>query len=350
MNKVMIVDDSITSLTVAKAVLEDSFQVIPVLSGLKALELLNSVHSDTTLLLLDVDMPDITGYDVLRRIKENKKLRDIPVIFLTGNDDESSEVEGFKLGAVDYINKPFSGDILKSRVHTHTQIEDYKRNLQTMVNEQTKKIMELQYTILSTIANLIGDRDGYTGEHTNRVSEYTRCLATALALSDNEETLPFEDVDKIAISSKLHDLGKIAVPDGILLKVTRLTDKEWEWIKSHTVIGANAIEKSMKTTSDNEFLNYAYQMARSHHERYDGTGYPDRLAGKAIPLAARLMAIADSYDAITSDRCYDTAKTHDYAVGEITRNSGSQFDPHLVNIFLRVQEEMHELKDSMNQQ
>jgi len=343
MYKIMIIDDNITNLSIAKGALESNYAILPATSGEQALKLLERMRDLPDLILLDIDMPGLNGFSVISKLKTDNKVKDIPVIFLTAQDDSSSELEGLSLGAVDYIKKPFSIPLLKKRLELHLQIieqnkslEKYNTNLEAMVAKKTKTVLELQYAIISTVSDLIGKRDGYTGEHVIRTQRYIDILTHEMIRRGYGENLTEQDVDIIALTSQLHDIGKIAMPDKVLQKNNKLEVDEFEFMKMHTTIGAEAIEKAMRLTEENDFLKYALQMAKGHHEKWDGTGYPEGISGKKIPLVARIMAVADVYDALTSKRQYKEPIPHEDAVKIIINGSGINFDPIVIKVFTEI--------------
>ena len=347
--KIMIVDDNITNLTIAKNALERLYSVIPVASGKKALEFLTKTVP--SLILLDIEMPEMDGFETMRQIKSAPETREIPVIFLTAKDDNESELEGLKLGAVDYITKPFSIPLLLQRIELHIalvtqkqELANYNMNLANMVNEQTEIIAELQHAIIHTLAELVECRDGTTGGHIVRTKKYFEILLQALKKGSayTEEIIDW-DFERLAESAQLHDIGKVAVSDDILRKQDKLTKEEFEEIKNHPFVGENAIKSAMQMTQAKEFLSNAAVIAVSHHERWDGTGYPNGLANEAIPLSGRIMAIADVYDALVSQRPYKPAYSHDDAVRIIAADAGTHFDPKLVDVFLQVNERFREV-------
>lgn len=350
--RIMVVDDNITNLTVAKKALEDTYNVIPVPSGKKAIDLLTRVQP--ALILLDIDMPEMDGFETIKIMKCNDKTKDIPVIFLTAKDDGGSEIEGLKLGAVDYITKPFSIPLLLQRVELHIalvvqkrELQNYNENLTKMVKEQTEIISELQQAILHTLSDMIECRDGLTGGHVARTQKYLKIMVYGLMQSNYyKDELKGIDVNLLIESSQLHDIGKIGIPDNILNKPGKLSQDEFDFIKQHTVIGEKAIKGAMRLTRSKEFLNYAAIVAISHHEKWDGTGYPYGLVNKEIPLVGRLMAIADVYDALVSDRPYKKAFSHETAVDIIVGESGKHFDPNLIEIFKNQSEKFSEIADT----
>lgn len=339
----MIVDDNITNLSIAKGALESTYTILPSTSGEQALKLLERMRELPNLILLDIDMPGLNGFSVISKLKTNNKVKDIPVIFLTAQDDSSSELEGLSLGAVDYIKKPFSIPLLKKRLELHLQIieqnkslEEYNTNLEAIVAKKTRTVLELQYAIISTVSDLIGKRDGYTGEHVTRTQRYVDILTHEMINRGYGQNLTERDVSIIALTSKLHDIGKIAIPDKVLQKEKKLEADEFEYMKMHTTIGAEAIEKAMKLTEENDFLKYALQMAKNHHEKWDGTGYPEGKKGTDIPLVARILTVADVYDALTSKRQYKEPMAHETAVDIILKDSGTHFDPMVIEVFKQI--------------
>ena len=350
-SKVMVVDDNVTNLTVAKKALSKVYNVLPVTSGEMALSLLEK--SMPSLILLDIDMPGMDGFETIKNIKKNEKTKNIPVIFLTAMDDRASELEGLQLGAVDYITKPFSIPLLIQRVDLHIalieqqiELQNYNENLSEMVKNKTKTIEELQHAIIQALGDLIECRDGLTGGHVARTQKYLKILVDGLSedspyfveLSGNDLSLMIE-------SAQLHDIGKVGIPDDILKKPGKLTDEEFDIIKEHPIIGEKALMGAMNMTSEKDFLSYAATVAISHHEKWDGTGYPYGLKEEEIPLIGRFMAIADVYDALVSERPYKKAFSHDTAVSIILDESGKHFDPVLTEIFSKQQSKFQSITD-----
>jgi len=340
MRRVVLVDDDYSNLINGKNVLKTEYEVLTVPSGEKLFDLLGQITPD--IILLDVEMPNMDGYAVLRELKKRATTADIPVIFLTARRDVGSELEGLSLGAVDYISKPFSPPLLLRRVENHLasetqkkQLREYGNNLAQMVEEQTQTILELQNAIFSVLANVVEYRDDDTGSHVCRTQRYFRVLIDGL-LKNNfyTEEISTWDVRLVLLSSQLHDIGKIAIPDAILLKPGKLTPEEFNLIKLHTIVGSQIIEGIECELRVNQFIHYAQVMAVSHHEKWDGTGYPYNLSGQSIPLQGRCMAIVDVYDALVSIRPYKKALTHAEALKIIAAGSGTHFDPLIVEAFL----------------
>ena len=336
---IMIVDDNAVNVQVARKALNSLYTIIPVTSGKMALTLLEK--SLPALILLDINMPEMDGFETIKHIKSNAATRHIPVIFLTALDDQNSELEGLRLGAVDYITKPFSIPLLLQRVHLHleliqqrNELQNYNDNLMQMVDEKTKTIEDLQHAVIYALSDLIERRDGGTGQHVVRTHTYLRILADALIETGRyEEDLQNVDLDMWLQSAQLHDIGKVGIPDEILRKPGKLTEEEFAVIKTHPGIGATALRGAMELTDAKDFLKHAAVVAATHHEKWDGTGYPYGLKGLDIPLLGRLMAIADVYDALISERPYKKALTHEAAAAIINEESGRHFDPDLVVIF-----------------
>ena len=351
---IFVVDDNLTNLTVAKNVLSGAYNIFTINSGPRLFKILESKIPD--LILLDINMPDMDGYDVIRQLKTNVNTFHIPVIFLTALDDEDTEFEGLSLGAVDYIIKPFSPLLLLKRIELHLLVEsqkqeliNYNNNLEKMVEEKVKTVIDLKNALLRTMAELVEHRDKDTGGHIDRTQKYVKVLIDAM----RENKVYVDEVEGwdeqlVIQSSQLHDVGKISVSDSILLKPGKLTPEEFETMKRHAAFGCKIIEDIIANTYDSEFLSYAKHFAVSHHEKWDGTGYPNGLSGESIPLLGRLMAIADVYDALTTDRPYKEAFCHEKAVTIILEGRGAHFDPNLVDIFVKVADEFKNISQPQN--
>ncbi|MDR0453772.1 MAG: response regulator [Deferribacteraceae bacterium] len=346
---IFLVDDDVTNLTVGKNTLTKTYNVFTLNSGVRLIKMLEKNKPD--LILLDVEMPEMDGYEVIRVLKGNIETQNIPVIFLTGKSDTESELEGLSLGAVDYITKPFSPPLLLKRIDLHLLVESQKlelinfnNNLLGMVEEKTQTVVELQEAILKAMAELVECRDDVTGKHIERTQSYLGVLIKALQKYDvYEKEISSWDIKLVLQSAQLHDLGKINIKDSILQKPDRLTSDEFEQIKTHTTFGEEVIEKIKKNTKEQAFLEHAKIFAATHHEKWDGTGYPRGLKGNEIPLQGRLMAIADVYDALVSDRPYKKALTHEEAVSIINDGMGTHFDPAMKDLFLKVSEEFYRI-------
>jgi putative two-component system response regulator len=318
----------------------DAYDVFTVPDAQKLFHLLEKCLPD--LILLDVLMPGMSGYDTIALLKQSERTCDIPVIFLTSRSDTDSEIAGLNLGAVDYLSKPFSPFLLLKRVELQLQLAKQKRelkdlneNLRHLVEQKVGTILNLQRSVLRTVSDLVEFRDDMTGGHVARTERVLRLLIEEM-LTRNvyRDVVQAWDMNLFLQSAQLHDVGKIAVPDAILLKKGKLTTEEFDEMKKHTTFGEMVIEKIQRETEESTFLTHARIMAGYHHERWDGTGYPKGIAGDEIPLQGRLMAISDVYDALVSVRPYKPAFTHDYAVRIISEEGGRQFDPLLTDIFV----------------
>jgi putative two-component system response regulator len=336
---IMLVDDNTSSLTMCKNIFKDKYNVFLIPSGERLFDILQKITPD--LILLDILMPGMDGYEIIKTLKANRKTHDIPVVFLTSRDDPGNELEGLSLGAIDYVSKPFSPAILVQRIENHLllaaqkkELKNYNENLREMVLEQVEQIEELQYAVLSTVAEVAESRDAIIGGHIERIRSYFKFMLDQVI----EEGLYQEhtsdwDLDLLIPSAQLYDIGKIMISDQILNKPGRLSPEEFEEIKKHTTFGVKLIERIAQSTRKHAFLEHAKIIAGSHHEKWDGTGYPEGLKGNAIPLQGRLMAVADVYDALISPRPYKQPMSPEEAEKIIIQGKGTHFDPVLVEIF-----------------
>jgi putative two-component system response regulator len=348
----MLVDDNRTNLETGQTVLSEEYTVMTIPSAQKMLDALKMpAWRKPELILLDVDMPGMNGFEAIKILKDSPDTREIPVIFLTAMNESADELQGLRLGAVDYIAKPFSPALLRQRITLHLLLADQKRtladqacllrdyneNLQDMVAAKTKTIVKLQNKILTAMAEMVEGRDGTTGNHIANTQIYLKSLMSAViaARMQPEESSEW-DVELLIQSSQLHDVGKIAIRDGILKKPGKLTTEEFAEMKKHVLFGVGFIERLEDGEEDSRFLQYAKIFAAFHHEKWDGTGYPHGLSGEDIPLLGRMMAIADVYDALTSERPYKKAFSHEEAVKIIEEGKGTHFDPALVGLFEEV--------------
>lgn len=340
-SKVLIVDDEPRNVRVLEGVLlPEGYDLQTVTSGAACITAVNEDPPD--IILLDVMMPEMDGYEVCVRLKEHAHTHKIPVIFVTAVSDAESEAKGLKLGAVDYIIKPISPPIVRARVKTHLALYNQSRTLEQKVKERTAELAQTQDVTILGLATLAEYRDNETGGHILRTQRYVETLAAHM--KRNETYGAFLDDDTIELlfkSAPLHDIGKVGVPDRILLKPGKLTDEEFDVMKKHVVYGHDAIrmaEASLDTADDgNSFLRIAREVAISHHEKWNGFGYPRGLEGGAIPIPGRLMAIADVYDALISKRVYKAAFPHAKAVGIMREEREKHFDPAVVDAFLEIE-------------
>jgi len=334
------------------------YQVIPVSSAKAMFEALEKITPD--LILLDIVMPEMTGYEAISQLKADSRYADIPVIFLTAKGDVDSELEGLDLGAVDYITKPFSAPLLLKRIARELEIVNQKKellhtqealrnNLETkenQVREKAEMIFALQDAILTNVADLVELRDHCTGGHILRTRLYMQAMLDEMLRNGTyaDEIADWE-IGEVLSSAKLHDVGKITIADAILNKPGKLEPEEFEIMKSHVLAGVDAIEKVMRDTYENNYMQHALNIIGTHHERWDGGGYTIGLKGKNIPLEGRLMAIADVYDALVSVRPYKDAFAHEEASAIIEAGAGTQFDPFLIGVFSEIKDQFERIKD-----
>ncbi len=324
--KILIVDDEPMNIRVLSEILRGEYEIYFAANGKEALDTAESEPLD--LILLDIMMPEMDGYEVCRKLKRNSLTQEIPVIFITAKDDALEEAKGFGLGAVDYIKKPVNSAVVNVRVKTHLLLRRTQETLKNQniilrekVRERTEELEKTQIEIVDRLGLASEYRDEETGNHVKRISEYCRYLGNSAGLSP-------DGCDMLALSSTLHDLGKIGIPDGILLKPSSLTEDEWTIMRKHTTIGAKLL-----SGSNSKLLHMAESIALTHHEKWDGTGYPMGIKGDAIPLVGRITGLCDVFDALMSERPYKRAWPLDKTLDEINKEAGHHFDPELVKHF-----------------
>lgn len=333
----LLVDDTPENLQVLGTLLEGRCRTAVATNGMDALNFISKKQPD--LILLDIMMPDMNGFEVCKKLKQDPGTQDIPIIFLSARTETDDIVKGLRLGAVDYITKPFSKEELIVRINNHLQLKTYRCSLEELVKEQTIEIMRTRDVTIRSMALLAETRDNETGGHIRRTQSYVGILAEYLEdKSMFPGILDKDSVELIYKSAPLHDIGKVGVPDNILLKPGRLTDEEFDQMKKHTIYGKNALLAAEKDLGSNSFLRFAREIAWTHHEKWDGTGYPENLKGSEIPLCGRIMCLADVYDALISKRVYKPPFSHEKAVSIIIENRGTQFDPDIVDAFLKLED------------
>jgi len=346
---VLVVDDTEANVDILVEALGDDYDVSVAMDGESALELVAEQAPD--IILLDIMMPGIDGYEVCTRLKAEPSTADIPVVFLTAMTEIDNKTRGFQLGAVDYVTKPFEIMEVKARIKTHlslrlAQLELSNQNeiLELKVQERTRELSLTQEATIEAMACLAECRDPETGGHIKRTKNFLMALAQKLKKHPKyKEFLSDSNIDILYKSAPLHDIGKVGVRDGILLKPGKLTDEEFDEMKRHTIYGRDAIHFASQKLGENSFLQLAQEIAHSHQEKWDGSGYPERLAGEAIPISGRLMAIADVYDALICRRVYKSPFTHQKAVSIILEGRGRHFDPDMVDAFMEIQEEFRQI-------
>jgi putative two-component system response regulator len=334
---ILIVDDAPENIELLNLILSNEYRITVALNGERALEIAANPADLPDLILLDVMMPGIDGYEVCRQLKTRDSTRKIPVIFVSALSEPVDEAKGLGLGAVDYLSKPVTAPIVRARVKTHLILHDQKRALEEKVAERTAELAHTQDVTIIGFATLAEFRNQETGSHIMRTQHYVRLLAQYLMIHHRfSAILNHESINMLYKSAPLHDIGKIAVPDRILLKPGKLTPEEFEEIKLHTVYGRDALLRAEQALGNvkSTFLSIAKEIAYTHHEKWDGSGYPQGLAGDDIPISGRLMALADVYDALTSKRVYKEAYFHEKAAEMIQDERGKHFDPDIVDAFL----------------
>lgn len=342
-NVVLIVDDSKENINALRSALEDKYSIRVALNGQMALKAMMQTNVD--LVLLDVIMPGMDGFEVLEKMKESERLKNIPVIFVTGELDSYSESKGLMLGAFDYVTKPYNADIVQIKVRNQLENKMYRDRLESLVEQRTEEILASRDALVMGMSLVAESRDKETGDHVMRVQRFTKIIGEKY-LEMFPDLITADEIKKIVWSVPLHDIGKVSVSDTILLKPGRLTDEEFEIMKTHTVHGERLLRETagFMKASDNE-LRTAREIARSHHEKFDGTGYPDRLKGEEIPISARIASLADIFDALNSTRVYKPAFTREEVYSIIVDGDGrtkpEHFDPNLLAVFKAVRDDLY---------
>jgi putative two-component system response regulator len=348
---ILVVDDTPDNIDLLCAVLEQDYRTKIAVNGERALKIANG-DSKPDLILLDIMMPGMSGYDVCKQLKANPATRDIPVIFVTAMSEITDEQMGLSLGAADYITKPVSAPIVLARIKTqlamkrvHDFLRDQNSFLDAEVKRRTAEVAALQDVTIHTMASLAETRDNETGNHIRRTSWYVKALAERLRHHPRfADFLDDATIELLFKSAPLHDIGKVGIPDRILLKPGRFEPHEMEIMKTHTTLGRDAIISAERELGiEVDFLKYAKEIAYGHQEKWDGSGYPEGLAGDAIPVSARLMALADVYDALISRRVYKDGMSHEQAVAIIAEGRGKHFDPDVTDAFLDIQQQFVEI-------
>lgn len=328
---ILVVDDAPENIAVLKGILSTNYKVKVALNGKKALSIAFS-DNPPDLILLDIMMPDMDGYEVCRRLKADPRTKKIPVIFVTAMGETKDEIHGFELGAVDYITKPVSPPIVSARVSTQLALYDQKRDLEDMVRERTAKLNETRLEIIRKLGRAAEFKDNETGMHVIRMSHYSRIIGKEIGMDDAE-------ADLLLNAAPMHDIGKIGIPDNVLLKPGKLDLDEWTLMMKHAEYGTEILGQH-----ESVLLNMAHTIALTHHEKWNGKGYPKGLTGEDIPLVGRIVAIADVFDALTTARPYKDAWPVEKAVNLIKEESGQHFEPKLVDAFVKCLPEILKMK------
>ncbi|MBP1467842.1 response regulator [Candidatus Chloroploca sp. M-50] len=351
---IMVVDDSPTNLTLLSEVLQDQgYRIVTFPSGMLALRAMDQHPPD--LVLLDIMMPNMNGFEVCQAIKRNPYLAEIPVIFISALGDAADRVQAFAAGGVDYLVKPFQQGEVLARVKIHLRLRQMQQKLQQqnlyledLVRAQVQEISDSQLATILAVSKLAGYRDEETGWHIERTRVFCKLLAQTLHTNPcYAPILTDQFIENIYHAAPLHDIGKVGIPDAILLKPGKLTSDEFTMMTRHTVIGAETLERVLELYPNNAFIKMGIELTRSHHERWDGTGYPDHLAGEAIPLSARILAVADVYDALRSKRPYKEPFDHAKTCAIICESAGSHFDPAIVDAFVTIEAEFERISKHM---
>lgn len=349
---IMIIDDKKDNLRLLSQILQrDEYKIRPVNSGKTAL--LAAAEEKPDLVLLDIMMPEMDGFEVARNFKEDIRLKNVPIIFLSALSDIENIIRSFDEGGIDYITKPFFSEEVKKRVETQLRLvemrkklEDANKNLSIKVYEQIKEITDAQLAIIFALAKLAEYRDDDTGKHLIRVRKICRILAQHLRQKEKyKDQIDDEFIENIYTVSPLHDIGKVGIPDNILLKPGKLTPEEFEIMKTHTELGSKAIKDVAQEYKSNNLLKMGCAVAKHHHERWDGNGYPEGVKGEEIPLCARIVAVADVYDALRTKRVYKEPFSHEKSRDIIINSSGGHFDPGIIEVFLEVEDKIIEISE-----
>ena len=354
MDRILIIDDHV-ELTefLTECLASEGLSVDSAQNGEEGLN--KALSQEYALVILDIMLPGIDGFEVLRRLKADEALRDIPVIFLSALNDMQDKLFALNAGGQDYITKPFQAEEVLARVDTHLRLRhlqhelaEHNRRLQERVAEQVKDISDSQIATIIALARLSESRDDDTGKHIERVQVFCRLLAESLANLPRFAAVIVRDfIENIVLASPLHDVGKVGISDSILLKPGKLTREEFEVMKNHTVIGSRTLAAVKNRYPKNALITMGISIAHHHHEWWDGSGYPDELKGEEIPVEARIMAVADAYDALRSKRVYKDAYSHDRSCGILMEGKGTQFDPDMVDAFMGVETRFDQLRTEM---
>lgn len=355
-NKILIVDDVEINRLMISAILEEDYTIVWADNGQTALEILDEMKDEIAAILLDLIMPKMDGFQVLEELNKSGIVKKIPVLIISGENSVENENRCFELGIADFIGKPFNNMIVKKRVSNVAAFYDYKNTLEQKVAEQTAVLRKAYQTlkvqteklkmrnqeIIEVLGTVVEYRNLESGEHIQRVKGYTKILAECFMREYPEYNLTEESIDMIVSASAMHDIGKIAIPDSILQKPGRLTQDEYEYMKSHTTRGCEILD-AVKSGWDKQTKQISYEIIRHHHERYDGKGYPDGLKGDNIPISAQFVSVADVYDALVNERCYKDAYSPEEAYNMIVRGECGIFSPRIMDCFRKVRREFEEL-------
>ncbi len=338
----LIVDDMEINRAVLRSLFEEQYDIIEAENGEQALALLRKHHGSLAAVLLDLVMPVKDGYQVMAEMAKSRRLSKVPVIVITSEDSSENEVRAFDLGASDIIMKPFEPHVVKRRVQNAAELNRHRLHLEEMVEEQARKLRDSREILMDALSSVIEHRSVETGQHVLRIRMFTKVLLEDVMKHYPEYELNERVITIIASAAALHDIGKISIPDAILNKPGRLTKEEFDLMKTHTEQGCEILS-GLDRMDDKEYLRYAFLICRHHHERWDGSGYPDGLKGDGIPICAQAVGIADAYDALTTDRVYKKAIAPDEAFDMILHGECGAFSPKLLECFAHVRARFSEL-------
>lgn len=359
----MLIDDDQTQLIMYQKALDSGYRSIAMERGKNALDYLRKANKMPSLIVLDIDMPVMNGFEVFSQIISSKDTKNIPVIFVSGNDDPSTEMEAYALGAVDYMVKPVSSEILRRKVdlqismldrrkklHSeknelldyNEQLQDYNNELQAMANQSIQNVLYMEYFLTGVVTELLAKKDGFAAVHSKRVARFMDILMKQM-VAMRKLSIKAEEIDIVKLAAQLFDMGKIGLPDYLLVKEGKYSQQEFETMQKHTIFASEAVQKYAYLLPQSSFVSYAYQICRSHHEKWDGTGYPDHLSGANIPILARLVSLCDIYDALVSERAYKKAMSHEQAYAIINQSAGVQLDPDVVSAFNAIHGQFYEI-------
>lgn len=356
---ILVVDDIELNRIILSEIFSDKYKIIEAENGREAIEKVNENYQSIAIILLDVIMPEMDGFAVLNFLSEANMMQRIPVIFVTGDDSAEMEKRGYDIGVRDIIKKPFDAHIIRRRVENTIELYLHKNNLESLVEEQTIKLVkqneilykqaeqlrEMNDHIIDAMSNVVEFRNMESGMHVKRIKKFTQCLARYIERIYPEYELDDVKIKKITQAAAMHDLGKIVIPDGILLKPGRLTKEEFDIMKTHTTRGCELINNINELQSEEDF-KYGYEICRYHHERYDGRGYPDGLVGEEIPISAQIVSVADVYDALVTERVYKKAFDTETAFQMIVNGECGAFSPKLMECFTLAKDEFARLAET----
>ncbi len=352
-DKILVVDDMEVNRAILSTIFENEYEVLLAEDGGQAIEIIGECGAELSAILLDIVMPNIDGFGVLDYLHRNQYMTSVPVILITSDTSYESKRRGYEMGVSDFISKPFEPDIVTRRVHNLIELYHHKNNLEEIVEKQTREIREkndklsaMNEHIINMLGTIVEFRSLESGNHIYRVRSFTDILLRRLMEDFPEYGITREQAEVISFASVMHDVGKIAIPDSILMKPGRLTDDEFELMKTHTQRGAEIIDKIF-ISDDEVFKNYCYEIALYHHEKYDGGGYPEHLKGDEIPISAQVVSIADVYDALTSERVYKAAFSYEKAYLMILNGECGIFNPKLITCFKKAKKEFEKKAEEL---